>query len=160
MLTSPLNAPLTWDPCWPLGGFSLNQLVASNNSILAAFNGFVWWNLTIDLDLDELHTEQALGQHWDCNSDSFILCTSTRIEDPRSQATQVMYYMFCGYRQYPSKSIQGHPNPSKSIQIHPNPSKSIHIHSAAGNWGRWYLLIFNEITFTCTAEISRKFSLL
>ena len=63
---------------------------------------------------------------------------------------------------YPRSSISTliHPYPSIPIHTYPYPSISIHIHSAAGNRGRWYLLMFNQIIFTCTAEISRKFSLL
>lgn len=55
------------------GGFNLNQLVASNRRILSAFPG-----PSLNLDLDQLPIERALGQTWNCELDSFSLIASAK----------------------------------------------------------------------------------
>ena len=60
------------------GGFNLNQLVALDRRILSAFPGSTRSNPNLNLDLDQLPVERALGQTWNCESDSFSLIASAK----------------------------------------------------------------------------------
>ena len=70
------------------GGFNLNQLVSTDRGVLAAFPGEVRANPSVDLDLDELPTDRALGQRWDCDKDAFILEAS--VKDKATTRRQLM----------------------------------------------------------------------
>lgn len=62
-----------------LGGFNMVQWLSSSRSVLASLEK-TDLSRSLDLDADRLPIERTLGMLWDCQTDSFVFKTSTRIE--------------------------------------------------------------------------------